>query len=217
MSTQHHPADALLIDYAAGAMTEPMALLMATHLALCPHCRAQVVELEAVGGTLLESIEPADVSEETLDALMAQLDHIGPEADEPAPPPDDGDPLLPQPLRGYVGQRLAEVKWQGIGSFQFANLDVGNGDTHARLMRIAPGTAMPQHTHEGNELTLVLSGGFSDGDLSFQRGDVATTDDTVDHKPIADAGEPCICLAVTDAPLKLTGRFGRLLNPLIRF
>lgn len=217
MSPRHHPADALLVDYAAGAMKEPMALLVATHLALCPQCRNQVETLESVGGALLETIEPADVDDATLDALMARLDDHGVEDDVPADRHDDGDPLLPQPLRGYVGTSLTQLRWQGIGSFQYVDMGLGNGDTRTRLMRIAPGTAMPQHTHEGNELTLVLSGGFSDGALSFRRGDVAITDDTVDHRPIADAGEPCICLAVTDAPLKLTGRFGRLINPLIRF
>lgn len=217
MSPRHHPADALLVDYAAGAMKEPMSLLVATHLALCPQCRNQVETLESVGGALLETIEPVDVDDTALDALMARLDDHGVEDDVPAGRHDDGDPLLPQPLRGYVGTSLSQLRWQGIGNFQYVDMGLGNGDTRTRLMRIAPGTAMPQHTHEGNELTLVLSGGFSDGALSFRRGDVAVTDDTVDHRPIADAGEPCICLAVTDAPLKLTGRFGRLINPLIRF
>ena len=30
------------------------------------------------------------------------------------------------------------------------------------------------------------------------------------------AGEDCLCLAVTDAPLRLTGRFTRMLNPFLR-
>ena len=48
---------------------------------------------------------------------------------------------------------------------------------------------MPQHSHEGEEYTLVLRGGFTDGELHFLPGDVATADPTVDHQPIADAGE----------------------------
>jgi putative transcriptional regulator len=42
-------------------------------------------------------------------------------------------------------------------------------------------------------------------------------DESVDHCPIADEEGDCLCLAVTDAPLRLTGRFGRFLNPFIRF
>ena len=85
----------------------------------------------------------------------------------------------------------------------------------SRLMRIKSGTAMPTHTHEGCELTLVLAGGFSDENGHFLRGDVAEADPSVTHQPVADPGEDCLCLAVTDAPLRLTGAFGRLLNPFL--
>jgi putative transcriptional regulator len=45
---------------------------------------------------------------------------------------------------------------------------------------------------------------------------VAEADHEVDHRPVADEGEDCLCLVVTDAPLKLTGRLGRLVNPFVR-
>jgi putative transcriptional regulator len=35
--------------------------------------------------------------------------------------------------------------------------------------------------------------------------------------PTADDDGDCVCLAVTDAPLRLTGPIGRLFNPFIRF
>jgi putative transcriptional regulator len=38
-----------------------------------------------------------------------------------------------------------------------------------------------------------------------------------DHRPIAGPGRDCICLTVIDAPLRLTGRFGRFLNPFVKF
>jgi putative transcriptional regulator len=65
-------------------------------------------------------------------------------------------------------------------------------------------------------MTLVLAGGFSDESGHFVRGDVAEADPSVNHQPVADPGEDCLCLAVTDAPLRLTGPFGRLLNPFLR-
>lgn len=85
-----------------------------------------------------------------------------------------------------------------------------------QLLKIASGTAMPSHTHLGTELTLVLAGGFSDESGQYGEGDVAEADDSVTHRPVADPGEDCICLAVTDAPLRLTGALGWLLNPFIR-
>lgn len=219
MTPQHHISTDLLTDYAAGAMSEPVALLVATHLALCPQCRAQVQELEAVGGALLESIDPVSVEDDTLRNLLDQLDATPPDSAPSAGPvaPQDEDPLLPQPLRGYVGRPLSEIRWRGLGGFNFTELEIGAAGTHTRLMRIAAGAAMPRHTHAGQELTLVLSGGFSDATGHYIRGDVSATDPSIDHRPIADAGEDCLCLAVTDAPLKLTGPVGRIVNPLFRF
>ena len=45
----------------------------------------------------------------------------------------------------------------------------------------------------------------------------AIADPHVDHQPQALGDEDCLCLAVTDAPLRLTGRFSRFLNPFLRF
>ncbi|WP_430512493.1 hypothetical protein [Pannonibacter phragmitetus] len=48
------------------------------------------------------------------------------------------------------------------------------------------------------------------------RGDLAFADDHVDHKPIADDDEDCICFAVTEGHLRLTGPLGRLIAPFMR-
>ena len=45
---------------------------------------------------------------------------------------------------------------------------------------------------------------------------MSEADSHVDHRPVADEDEDCLCLIVTDAPLRLTGWLGRLLNPFIR-
>jgi putative transcriptional regulator len=81
-----------------------------------------------------------------------------------------------------------------------------------RLLAIEPGRRMPRHTHEGLELTLVLQGNFRDASGAYAKGDVATADPSVDHQPQAGGGELCLCLAVEDAPLKLTGLKGALIN-----
>jgi putative transcriptional regulator len=48
------------------------------------------------------------------------------------------------------------------------------------------------------------------------RDDVAIADPAVDHQPIADPAEDCVCLAVTDAPLRLTGLGSALINLFIK-
>lgn len=215
MSPTHHPSPERLLDYASGALREPVALLVATHLALCPECRRQIAAMEAVGGALLDQLPPEPVADDSLARLLARLDRPEPEAPM-TEAPVAGVPLLPQPLRGYVGGSLDHVTWRQLGSMAEARLLPGHEGFTTRLLKIRPGVAMPHHTHVGSELTLVLQGGFSDVTGHYLRGDVAEADGELDHQPIADRDEECVCLAVTDAPLKLTGWFGRLLNPFIR-
>jgi putative transcriptional regulator len=223
----HHPSLELLLDYAAGSTGEAAGLALATHLALCPECREVVAQLESVGGALLEAIEPAAVPPDALDNLLARLDKPVPVQVPDRRFPADAAMLgpvpapVPQPLRGYIGQDLETMRWKrvmrGVEQADVA-IDRGRtGNVRARLLRIAPGVRVPRHTHAGTEMTLVLAGGFSDGDRQYRRGDFSFGDGATDHSPVADDDGECLCLTVTDAPLRLTGPLMRLLNPFIRF
>lgn len=85
----------------------------------------------------------------------------------------------------------------------------------ARLLYIPAGVAVPDHGHNGMELTLVLQGAFADEADCFRRGDIEIADEGTEHQPIAQAGLDCICLAVTDAPLKFRGFLPRLAQPFL--
>ena len=211
----HHPSDERLLDYASGALPEPLALLVATHLALCPRCRRASNELEALGGVLLEALTPEALAEDSLQRALARVDQ-----QSAAPPPagaaHDGQAGLPQPLRGYVGDALDCLPWRRLGPIAEVRLLPDFEGFTTRLLWSQAGAAVPAHTHAGSEMTLVLRGGFTDAGAHFVRGDVEEADSSVDHRPVADDDEDCICLAVTDAPLKLTSRLGRLLNPFLR-
>ncbi|HSA80842.1 MAG TPA: ChrR family anti-sigma-E factor [Geminicoccaceae bacterium] len=213
----HHPGDERLVDYASGALPEPVALLVATHLALCPRCRGVALELEAVGGALLEELPPEPMAADSLQRVLARIEqpHAIPEKDQPERAAE-GDPSLPRPLRDYIGGTLDALPWRRLGPIAEVQLLRDFPGFTTRLLRIRGGTAVPVHTHRGSELTLVLSGAFSDEEGHYLPGDVEETDGEITHRPVADAGADCLCLAVTDAPLKLTGSFGRLLNPFVR-
>ena len=95
-------------------------------------------------------------------------------------------------------------------------LDQGSG-TKTRLLKLAPGFVTPAHSHKGRELTMVLQGSFSDELGRYGPGDVEEADGEVNHQPMADTGEPCICLAVTDAPLRFDNLVGKILQPLFGY
>ena len=216
MTIDHHPSDELLLDYAAGALGEAWSLAVATHLALCPACRRTTARMEALGGAMLEAVAPAPVAPDGLAAVMARIDL--PAAAVAAPPArlPASKSGLPQPLRRYAENAAGELDWQrlGLGASQLL-IATGDRSATARLLRIPAGRPVPVHTHRGPELTLVLSGAFSDATGHYGPGDFQEADETLEHKPHADPGEDCICLAVTDAPLRFRSVAARLLQPLL--
>ena len=122
----------------------------------------------------------------------------------------------PFPLSAYIGESLDAIKWKPVGmGVKQAILKTSTAAT-ARLLYIPAGMAVPDHGHGGTELTLVLRGAYSDETAHFKRGDVEIADEDIHHTPVADTHSDCICLAVTDAPLKFSGVLPRLLQPLLR-
>jgi putative transcriptional regulator len=61
----------------------------------------------------------------------------------------------------------------------------------------------------------VLAGSFYDQGAWFRRGDVEEADATIEHQPAAGPEEACICLAVTDAPLRFRSLLPRLAQPFL--
>jgi len=215
--TVTHAPDELLLDYASGALSEPMALVVGTHLALAPESRKRVAELEEIGGAMLNEVEAEPIAPALLDDLLSKLDDTESEIlARPAESADNAGIGFPEPLRSYIAAAGSDQSWTSRGPLEEMVLLPDYPGVKTRLLRIRPGAAMPAHTHEGRETTLVLQGGFTDESGHYRRGDIALADHDVDHQPVADDDEVCICLAVSEGRLKLTGPVGRWLNPFIR-
>ncbi|KIC45387.1 MAG: ChrR family anti-sigma-E factor [Ruegeria sp.] len=210
---KHHLTDDLLMAYAAGSLPEAFNLMVATHLSLCDHCRARAESFDAVGGHVLEEQSAsAQMDEGSLAATMALISQGAPIA-KPARP---GCDVLPAPLQDYVGGDVNAIKWRPIGMGVKQAILPTSRDATARLLFIPAGAAVPDHSHKGMELTMVLQGAFSDEVDHFARGDVEIADESLHHTPTADISEDCICLAVTDAPLKFNKLVPRLFQPFLR-
>ena len=227
MSICHHPNDELLLDYASGSLGEAWSLAIASHLALCPQCRKTLSAMEAVGGALLEDMDPAGIGDDSFEKIMARLE--GPDAVSSqlersrgaAAGPDDrttagATPVLPEPLRSYLGGDVETLVWKrlGLGASQIL-IPTSDSIATARLLRIAAGRPVPEHSHGGRELTLVLQGAFRDEIGEFGPGDFQEADEEVLHQPHAAAGEDCICLAITDAPLNFKSLTARIAQPFL--
>jgi putative transcriptional regulator len=214
MSPQHHPAEEFLLQYASGAATEPFALLVAAHLAECAACRAAVAQAEAIGGALLEDLALEAAAPHALDGDVAMiLERASRQRQAERPQPASN---LGSPLRAYLSD-FDSVAWRSLGpGIQHCVLAEDKYGAVARLLRIAPGRSVFDHGHSGNEMTLVLQGSYRAGGVQFRAGDVECADEDTNHRPVADPGQTCICLAVTDAPLRFRNLLGRVMQPFIR-
>ncbi|GAB5390082.1 MAG: ChrR family anti-sigma-E factor [Alphaproteobacteria bacterium] len=231
-SVEHTVSDALLMDYAVGSTDTATNALIASQILTSPELDGRLAVMDDLGGAILQgqTAESADHTlDDAFDALMSRIDSKAADDSSEAVPGDMSQVAssslpedlenLPQPILDLLHSSSGQqIQWKTVlPGVSIIELDWLAGDSRARLLKVKAGTAMPHHTHEGRELTLICKGAYADETGRYAAGDVAEhdEDDHVDHQPIAEMGEDCICFAVTTAPLRLTGAFGRFLNPFV--
>jgi putative transcriptional regulator len=215
MTVKHHLTDDLLMSYSAGDLPEAVNLIIATHISLCDECRAALDSYDAVGGAVLDTCETTSMSSDSLNAVLSMIHSQDTQITSREAKPAAKDSVLPSPLSDYVAGGLENVKWRSVGMGVKQAVLKTSSEASARLLFIPAGTAIPDHGHGGMELTLVLQGAFQDEDGYYGRGDIEIASQDVYHTPVADISEDCICLAVTDAPLKFKGLVPRLAQPFL--
>jgi putative transcriptional regulator len=213
----HHPDDATLMSFAAGSLPEPLALVIASHCAICPRCTAEVKSMERLGSAVFAELQPASlIGAVPVMALRSTESSVSSAA--PRSPVDDydADADVPLPLRHLVGGKLDNIQWQrlGIGVWHAPVLQHKSARGDVRLLRVEPGRAMPEHGHGGSELTMILRGSYQDEIGRFGPGDVADLDDDIEHRPVADAQTGCICIIASEKQAVFKGFFARLIQPL---
>ncbi len=197
--------DAWLMDIAAGNAPRAVVALARAQERLRPELKRHREAGEAVFAHWLEEIDPVALR---ADALRTALD----ESMSVVSPGDQDDDDTPAALRRLVENPAAfkTLHWRRrYRALSHIGLDdLEEPGVEARLLRLEPGGAIPTHGHDGEELTLVLSGGFHDGRGEYRRGDVCAAGADIAHKPQVRDREPCVCFSVT------IGR-RRFRNPLI--
>ncbi|BFM19171.1 ChrR family anti-sigma-E factor [Gilvimarinus japonicus] len=234
MAITQHPSGDWLSGYAAGTLPLGQALCVSAHLEFCSQCRQNYSRLSQLGGELMQSLEPAPSPKLSLDELMARIDAQPKKATQDIEAYDldlsDGSSsavardrikpsgtVIPRSLRKLIPGGYQKLKWSRISpSIRSAELCRDDKGLKVELLRIKPGGASPTHTHLGDELTMILQGSFSDETGVYHTGDFMACDQSHTHTPVASLDRECICLTVTQAPIQLTGFFGRWLNPLLR-
>lgn len=215
MSINHHPPETMLAAFVAGILDHGQHIAIATHLVSCPQCRSFRRAMEEVGGAVVESLPPAAMSNGALKKLEARLtESARPAASRAVPSNSETDiPGLPRFVRRY---RFGSWRWVAP-SVHVRPIELPHdSDTRVFLLKSGPGTRMLPHTHTGLEMTCVLSGAFQQEGALFGPGDFDFGDDTIDHRPLVEPGQDCICLVAMQGELQLKGLLGRIVQPFVR-
>jgi putative transcriptional regulator len=213
--TKYHPDLDLMTEYAAGTLPLAQSACMSVHIGFCEPCTRLAGQLCDLGAALFEDLEPVPVGDAQLDAVMARLDEEPPLKYGTGATRDSS--AAPAILQRLMAGNFADLTWKSIGkTLRISYLKSGDPDHELALYHIKAGGRIPEHGHRGNEMTLVLEGGFSDAEGSYHKGDFIFRRPGDVHSPTALQSEDCICVAVLDAPLKFTNWKFRWMNPFLK-
>lgn len=224
---KHHPKFELLQGFVDGDLPASLAAGIAIHAEMCVSCQQKV-------GQLTEQIAEANFEQSFHHKSIADDGHLTEIAEmdfddiinqitasddvEPAKTFSDERSIdfkgmqytLPNALRNIELGKTAQ-----IGKLSRARLNLGEGDIHTNLLHIGPGGSIPEHTHKGFELTLLLAGTFADAQGQYVAGDFIMLDKHHQHQPATERG--CLCYTVANDALHFTQGINKLLNPIGAF
>lgn len=213
MKIKLHPSDQQLTLFAQGKAAPGESLIISAHVDMCPVCQRRVANVEMA---LAEQVltEQSPLPDRQMQNMLAQILATPQASTTPSEVHylelDGKHFALPRSLQRYASKING---WSHmVGKLWQARVDLG---IHGRadFIYMEKGGSVPEHTHRGHELTLVLDGEFSDGKGHYDTGDFICCDGQHTHTPRTDADEGCLVFSVLDQPLHFTSGLARLLNP----
>ncbi|MDX1678454.1 ChrR family anti-sigma-E factor [Arsukibacterium sp.] len=224
-AVKFHPGLMLLEQYVEGSLSADVALAVSAHIDLCPHCQQQSRDITNDQAAVLteQQLSKRDTEQEWQQMLnfITSQPALTPDADVRTASSAQAASVTVNGKTFEIPRALARLaqkqnKWLHLGGIATAKLPTADKQ-HVSLLYIDKGTEVPNHTHLGLEMTLVLAGKIVDENGEYGVGDllINSPDDT--HTPRTLADEDCLCLSVLSAPLKFNKGLTRLLNPLQQF
>lgn len=208
-----HPDEQMLYEFAHGNLSTSISVAVSIHVEMCEECRNKVAKFtDQIAAQEFSSEETADqedfafedmISSITQDASKDKHYYVKRKSYQAF----GQDYPLPQALNS-----LELGNWQSIGHLARSRVNLDDGDVRSSILKIDAGGDVPEHTHNGFELTLLLDGSFSDEMGTYHKGDFILLDDKHQHQPTTENG--CICYTVVSDSLHFTQGVSRLLNPI---
>jgi len=226
---KHHPTFELLKSFVDGELPASLSAGIAIHADMCSTCQQKIAQLtEQVAEANFEFEEafldrfivddgddiedmPAISFEQMIDNITSSDEFTEPAAyEEKRITFNEQSYVLPSVLNNMQFGKTAN-----IGKLSRARIQLDEDEIHTSLLHIEPGGGVPEHTHKGFELTLLLEGSFEDENGHYEKGDFIMLSGNHQHHPISSKG--CLCYTVANDALHFTQGINKLLNPIGQF
>jgi putative transcriptional regulator len=224
---KHHPKFELLQSFVKGELPASLSAGIAIHADMCPECQEKIFQLT-------EQLSYASFEEAYLDRFIVEEDDTLDNTDDvdfdqaiaAITESSDIDIVEPKVEKTItfkeqvytlpsVLNNMEFGKKANIGKLARARIQLDENEIHSSLLHIEPGGSVPEHTHNGFELTVLISGTFSDEAGDYEAGDFIMLDKQHQHHPISEQG--CLCFTVANDSLHFTQGINKLLNPIGAF
>ena len=224
---KHHPKFELIQRFVNGELPASLLAGIAIHAEICSECQQQISQLtEQLSYASFEEI-CVDSSVVDKSPTVDNVDNVGFEqVIAKITQSDDIDILKPKVEKSItfkdqvyalppVLDNMILGKTVSIGKLARARIQLDENEIHSSLLHIEPGGSVPEHTHNGFELTVLIAGKFCDDEGEYVPGDFIMLDKKHQHHPMSEKG--CLCFTVADDSLHFTQGINKLLNPIGTF
>lgn len=219
---KHHPSETLLAQYCSAQLPASLSVAVSIHVDMCPVCQAKVAQLEAENAKEVFSesqlssstvknshdTEEVDFGTDLLNLITADpsIDEVY-EVEPVTIQVNEHNYELPRALT-----RISHGRFTQVGKLARSRVAIDDGPLRSSLLHIGAGGEIPEHTHTGFEVTLLLDGEFSDEEGSYVPGDFIWQDGSHQHTPLTKNG--CLCFTVVSSALHFNKGLSKLLNPI---
>lgn len=215
MNVIHHPSSAWLLDYASGNASSLFEMILRAHVSVCPECQAEVAFAERLGGEFISSgssLAGTLTAHDICDRYEQLDDHLASESRADGLAVNGG---IEKFVENYLERGIDALRWKRLGrGLKLCRLGE-EGGARMWMLHGQPGVVLPEHTHGGSELTLVLKGSYFCGSQIFHAGDIEDADENTEHQPVITRDAECICIAVTENNLRFNNWLPRLVQPFV--
>ena len=219
MTPNHHPSEAWLLDFALGNLSPAFETVLNAHIGTCEECQNNVRLAESFGGEILAGL-PGHSSTVDVKTISAHLTLEKEQENRVSMATSRAIETVAAEsfehfVETYLNSSIGALRWRTLGrGLNICRLS-SDHDVRLWMLKAQAGTVLPDHSHSGSELTMVLKGAYFCGSEIFRAGDIEDADESTIHRPVVTGQGECICLAVTEGNLKFQSWLPRLVQPLI--